>query len=426
MTKLLYAIGLMSGTSMDGIDATLIQSDGEYNLNILDAISTTYNRLTHYAFKSLEYAASKAQGDIQYAKYKYKDYLSSYLAEIESEYTSKDIEDFTQSYTLTKNNLFEQIIEISTLFHLNITQELIKRNPNVNIDVIGYHGQTLFHAPEKKLSIQAGYPQKIADQTGIKVVSDLRSKDLAVGGQGAPIVPVYHFALLQQSNNNLPTIVANCGGIANISIIRNSNILEMLAYDAGPGNCLIDKYVKYKTQGQETMDQDGKYAIKGKIDNHVLNLLYKQAIGAHKHDFFKKKYAKSLDVNDFVFIDALKKLKLADGCATLIEFTTEILANSIINAIDEAPKQIILCGGGWNHPLLKSSFINKINQQFGPIIINQDFYIEDIKIDSKFIEAQAIAYIAIRSLLNLPVTFPNTTAAKQPISAGIVHHLFNT
>lgn len=348
MSKTKTSIGLMSGTSMDGIDVALIKSDGE-------------NILERGVFEYYPYSAATRSG------------------------LSKIINN--QEISLLKIKQVE--LEI-TKHHIDAVNNFIQKNnlDKNQIDVIGFHGQTILHKPEEKITWQIGNAQMLASAVGIDVVADLRTKDIICGGQGAPLVPIYHLALFKDYQK--PVIVLNIGGVTNITYIQNNNPENLIAFDACFGNAPLDDLVKEKTG--ENFDKDGAIASKGMVDKNLANKFLAL-------DFLKKHPPKSLDRNQFQNIK-LENIKLEDSLATLA-FTIGQAINQSLKFLPEKPKEIILCGGGRkNHSIVKN-----ISAATNIKIIN----IDDLGLNGDAIEAEAFGFLAIRNLLNLPISYPKTT-----------------
>tara|TARA_Y100000590_G_scaffold170331_1_gene194956 strand:- start:369 stop:1469 length:1101 start_codon:yes stop_codon:yes gene_type:complete len=362
MGKIYTALGLMSGTSMDGVDASIIKSDGnkEYSI-ILD-----------------EY-------------FEYNDEFYSKLINIRDKIL---VEDDLKTYS-AEIQLIER--EIS-LFHANIVKDIIKKS-RTEIDMVGFHGQTIFHDPKNKITKQLGDGNLLSKLTKKLVIYNFRQNDLQNGGQGAPLASVYHKLLAQtfkeKGKIELPIIILNIGGIANITSINEN--YEMISMDIGPGNCLIDKWMRVNSG--KTFDHNGDVAKLGKIDKFILE----QTIDNFYYYETSKK--KSLDINDFD-ISFAKGLSLEDGAATITELTADILSKKLSSS------NIYVCGGGRKNQFLIDLIQKKIK--------NKIIQIDELDIDGNFIESQAFGYLAIRSFLGLPISFPETTGCKIPCTGGVM------
>ena len=373
--KLYTAIGLMSGTSMDGVDVSLIRSDGiNQFINILD--------------KYFEYTESLHQQLVK---------LRNLIL---------NIDDLNQ-YTSQLNEIEREI----TLFNSKIVNEVSLKYKD-EIDLVGFHGQTIFHNPEIGISKQLGDGKLMSQLTKKKVIYDFRKKDLINKGQGAPLTPIFHNLLSkilsEKHQIELPICFLNIGGISNITkIIKNDeNIEENLeAFDSGPGNCMIDEWVRKNSK--YNFDKNGSIAKSGKIDQLILN----QSIDNFKIDT----YNKSLDVKDFD-ISFARGLSLEDGCATITNFTAYLIAKGIehANGINTRPIKYLVCGGGRKNSFLIQSIedylANKKNISLSSI--------DNFDLDGDYIESQAFGYLAIRSFLNLPISYPKTTGCETPTVGG--------
>tara|TARA_B110000438_G_scaffold119453_1_gene116543 strand:- start:377 stop:1525 length:1149 start_codon:yes stop_codon:yes gene_type:complete len=373
--KLYTSIGLMSGTSMDGVDVSLIKSDGiDQFTNVLD-----------------EY-------------YEYDEGLYKELINIRN--LVLKIYDL-KKYSTELNEIEKKI----TFFHSKIINE-ISLKYNDEIDFIGFHGQTIFHNSDQKISKQLGDGNLMSQLTKKKVVYDFRQQDLINKGQGAPLTPIFHNLLSKNINIKhqveFPICFINIGGISNITkIIKKDEKLEenLEAFDSGPGNCMIDEWVRKNSKNN--FDQDGSIAKSGKINQLILN----QAIDNFRMDSFEK----SLDTKDFD-ISFARGLSLEDGCATITNFTAYLIAKGIEYSNGNNDKHIkyLVCGGGRKNSFLiqsiKDYLSNKIN-------INLDL-IDKYNFNGDYIESQAFAYLAIRSFLNLPISYPKTTGCETPTVGG--------
>tara|TARA_B100000700_G_scaffold31140_1_gene29864 strand:- start:114 stop:1214 length:1101 start_codon:yes stop_codon:yes gene_type:complete len=362
MGKIYTALGLMSGTSMDGVDASIIDSDGDIEFSI----------------KTDKY-------------FEYGDELRQKLVKIRKKVSV--FEDL-KSYSDEIKSLEREI----TIFHANAVNKIIETS-KVEIDFLGFHGQTIFHDPEKRISKQLGDGNMLSQLTKKNVVYDFRQNDIKNDGQGAPLAPIYHILLAKTFKKKgilkLPIIILNIGGIANITYI-NSNY-KMTSEDIGPGNCLIDKWIMVNSK--KNFDNNGDIARSGKIDKFILE----QTIDNFLYNLDKKK--KSLDINNFD-ISFVKGLSLEDGAATITELTAEILSTKLPDT------DIYVCGGGRKNKYLIDLIKKKIKNKILPI--------DNLGIDGDYIESQAFAYLAIRSYLNLPISFPETTGCKKPCTGGVL------
>ena len=369
MSKNYYSLGLMSGTSIDGVDVSIIKSDGD---NEFKGIFNKY--------------------------FEYNDDFSKKILKIRDKINNtKDL----NLYSKELNNIEKEI----TLFHAKVANEAIKE-ANSNIDIIGFHGQTIFHNSKEKVSKQLGDGKLLSQETKKKVVYDFRQNDLKNGGEGAPLAPIFHKLISKKIKVEPPLCVINLGGIANITSIESSEISDLGSQDIGPGNCLIDEWIKKNTD--KKYDKDGFIAKSGKKDILILN----QALD--NHDNLKKKNILSYDTKDFD-VSFVRGLSLEDGAATLTEFTGKLLAEATLNYISKLnrkPKKILVCGGGRKNLTLINCL--KDNMTNGSLVENIDNY----GVDGDFIESQAFAYLAIRSFLNLPISFPRTTGCKHPSTGG--------
>ena len=373
--KVFTAMGLMTGTSIDGVDLSLIKSDG---LNYFTSILDKY--------------------------YKFEANLKDRIIELRDEIsTVEDIEKYSKNLKAVEKDL--------TLFHARIINEVSKEFKD-NIDLVGFHGQTILHKPDERTSLQIGDGKLLSQLVKKLVVNNFRKNDLDNGGQGAPLVPIFHKLISKIINKefkiSFPLNIINIGGITNITQI--STIDKIKAYDLGPGNCLIDEWIRKNSD--KNFDENGLIGKSGKVNDLILN----QAID----NFSNFSIDKSLDVKDFD-ISFAKGLSLEDGCATITKFTAYLIAENLKN-LDKEENDLninILCGGGRKNNLLieniKDFFINK-KIKFKNI--------NNFKLNGDFIESQAFAYLAIRSYLKLPISFPNTTRCKFPISGGVINKNF--
>ena len=362
MKKIYTALGTMSGTSMDGVDVSIIQSDGE---NKYKVIKDKYFEYPQAIYKHLTKLRDKIKN--------LKD-LKKYLKEIKN--TEKEI----------------------TLFHAKAVKQILKKT-KINIDFIGFHGQTIYHNAKEKISKQLGDGKLLSKITKKTVVYDFRQNDLKNGGEGAPLTPIFH-QMLAKKFNIKPVSFFNIGGILNRTTIGDDG--ELSAKDEGPGMCLIDKWIR--TNSKKRYDKNGDIGKLGKVNQTILDK-YLRIFQASDSERI------SYDISDFD-ISFAKGLSLKDGAATLTHITIQII-NSLFLANKElqVKEKMILCGGG-----RKNKFLVDIIKSY-----NKDVkLVDDYGIDGDFIESQAFAYLAIRSYLKLPISFPETTGCSKPSSGGVI------
>jgi anhydro-N-acetylmuramic acid kinase len=433
------SIGTMSGTSMDGVEVALLQTDGAYYIRDLGNTSLDYEKSFHLLLKSAEYAVCKYKGDIEEVSQKdysflFTEYITQVLGKNEKDAYNIWLE--TAKYLIKEQPNLEpsrislrDIINHSTEIHAKAIKRLLLKvgYSSQQIDVVGYYGQTLYHKPKERITVQVGDGEKLAKITGISVVNDFRSRDIKEGGQGAPFAPLYHQALAIR-DNLFPIAVVNCGGISNITLIKGPNNEDLLGFDTGPGNGLVDLFVKRRTSLEETMDKDGKYGSQGKVNASVLELLRSNSIRREREEnYLGKKPPKSLDINDLTLIDALSSLTLEDGCRTLEAFTAECIVESLdlIPSSYPKPSYWVLAGGGWNNPVikqeLKERLENKYQQESSSLPLPTVKLAEDIGWNNKAMEAQIFAYLAVRSLLKEPISIPQTTGVPYPLTGGNIY-----
>jgi anhydro-N-acetylmuramic acid kinase len=385
-------IGLMSGTSMDGIDAALIDTDGEYHIERIETASISYDKDFKSALKELE-------REIKIASFE-----------------KEPVPHLMQEGRL--RNSREILIQESTKLHAHTIEKLLQKfsssSPSSQkIDLIGYHGQTIYHHPAEKITLQIGDPHYLANQFNIPVIYDFRTQDILHGGQGAPLAPLYHQALMIQRNLN-HLVMINCGGIANISIISGKKHKDILGgFDTGPGNVLLDKFVREWTHEKSLMDCDGLFASLGQIDFDFLEILYQKTT---QNNYYQKRPPKSLDSQDIIFIPEIinrfsrdSKQNLYNGCATLAAFT----ALTIVRGIPKGQTEHwVMAGGGAKNPAILDAL-----KSFAP---------ENIKINTAnemgwsttYMEAELMAWLSVRSFRKLPLTIPQTTGVKVPMTGG--------
>ncbi len=355
MNKEYTALGLMSGTSGDGIDASIIRSDGENKCEVILNKYFEYDKEIHEVINEFRKSINNL----------------------------KDLENLQDKIAVFEKNI--------TLFHAKVVNSFAQEK----IDFVGFHGQTIYHDGKERISRQLGDGNLLSELTKKNVIYNFRKNDIENGGEGAPLTPIFHKLLVNQKKVNLPVTILNIGGIANITSISNKN--KMSSLDIGPGNCLIDKWIKMNTK--KNYDNEGKIAQSGLINKIILD----QSLDSfYKNDISKKR---SYDIKDFD-LSFVKDLTLEDGAATLTEFTARILSRKILD------KNIYICGGGRKNKFLITSLEK--------ILKNKIKLIDDLNINGDFVESQAFAYLAIRSYMKLPLSFPETTGVKKPCIGGIM------
>ncbi len=370
MSKVMRAIGLMSGTSMDGIDIALLETDGIDHVRRHAGASIAYPE--HFR-ERLRQALADAR------EIESREQRPGCLADVERELT----ETHAQAVQMF---LGDRMLQPSA------------------VDVIGFHGQTVLHKDvvslqrQRKLTVQLGDGRLLAAKCGIDVVYDLRANDCAEGGEGAPLVPVYHRALAAKVPDR-PVIFVNIGGVANITWISRNG--DLLAFDTGPGNALVDDWMLRHTG--TARDDNGALAATGAVNEDILKYYLSLP-------HFAKLPPKSLDRNAFT-ADVVRDLSPADGAATLTAFT----AQSIVKAREHFPEQPalwVICGGGRRNRTLMGMLAAQVETAVVPA--------EVLGLDGDTMEAEAWAFLAVRSLAGLPLTYPGTTGVSSPTRGGVL------
>ncbi|NKB44371.1 MAG: anhydro-N-acetylmuramic acid kinase [Alphaproteobacteria bacterium] len=358
------SLGLMSGTSLDGIDAALIETDGE-------AVSDVGPFLT-------------------------VPYPDSFRERLK-----RAVEEAARANALTTD---ATLISDLTSLHLDCVRTLRAsdgaKGKWSSPQIIGFHGHTTLHRPETRVTQQIGDPVQLATDAGIPVVADFRIFDVESGGQGAPLAPVFHASMLYSTSK--PVAIVNVGGISNITWI-GPNQDDLIAFDTGPGNGLMDAWVEEKFGIR--FDEGGSLAAQGNIDSTVLGKLL-------DHRYFALDYPKSLDRSDFS-LEALSGVNPSDGVATLLAFTVK----TIVAGLDQCPKPpraLYVTGGGRHNKTLM--------QQLSAASPWSVYPIEDVGWNGDMVEAQAFAYMAVRSVRGLPLTYSKTTGVSRPLSGGTLSY----
>jgi anhydro-N-acetylmuramic acid kinase len=358
----MLALGLMSGTSLDGIDAALVETDGETVRHLGARLTVPYPTERRERLRSV----LGGIGDV---------------GAIE-----RDL----------------------TLFHAEVVRLLLERAglAAAAIDLIGFHGHTILHRPDQRRTWQIGDGALLAAETGITVVNDFRGDDVAGGGQGAPLVPVFHRALAQGLET--PLAVLNLGGVGNVTWIGENGIggdCALLAFDTGPGNALIDDWALIHSG--RPVDEDGRLAASGRADAAAEQAFL-------RHPYFERRPPKSLDRDDFAAFarGLVAGMSAGDGAATL----TALSAAAVAAAARHFPKPAtrwLVCGGGRHNPRMMAALRARLGAPVEAV--------EAVGWDGDAIEAQAFAFLAVRTQRNLPITFPETTGIDRPLVGGRIH-----
>ena len=358
-----YAVGLMSGTSMDGVDAALIRTDG-------------LNAVERLAFVGIDYDAA------------FRDRLRDAMA---------------AALALPRPGAYPAIDAAArelTLRHVQAVAAVLARAgvPAADVAVVGFHGQTVAHRPERGWTWQIGDGALLAAATGIPVVGDFRSADVAAGGQGAPLAPAYHRALAAPLLPDGPVAVLNLGGVGNITWFGGG---EWGSFDTGPANALIDDWVLNATG--RSHDAGGALAATGAVHDDVLTAML-------DNPWFDQPPPKSLDRADFSGQPA-RGLGAADGAATLTAFTAATIAEALRH-VPVRPARLLVTGGGRHNATLMRMLTARTNIAAEPV--------EAAGWDGDALEAEAFAYLAVRSVRGLPISFPQTTGVAVPMCGGVL------
>jgi anhydro-N-acetylmuramic acid kinase len=365
MAEIQKIIGLMSGTSLDGIDAALLETDGEAVARPGLALAVPYAPELRALLKETLLAVAAIDTDAP---------PPAIVAEAEAAVTAAH----------------------AAAVALLLREAGLSRK---DVSLVGFHGQTIRHRPKERHTWQIGDGAALARAAGIPVVNDFRSQDVLAGGQGAPLVPLYHRALALSAGLEEPVAIVNIGGVANVTYINGE---EILAFDTGPGNAPLDDWAMAHIG--EPVDRDGAMAAKGHVDEAILDAML-------HHEFFDRVPPKSLDRLDFG-VDAVKDLSPEDGAATLAAFTAAAIARSAAH-FPLPPRRWIVCGGGRHNPVLMENLRRRVNAPVSPA--------EAVGWQGDFLEAEAFAYLAARSAKGLPLSLPSTTGVPHPMPGGRLH-----
>ena len=362
---MLTALGLMSGTSLDGVDVALIETDGK---RVKAFGPSGYRPYTDVERRLLLQALTEA----------------AYLQEREA-----------------RPGILQEAERVVTAAHAEAIASFKSQNriTSEDIDIVGFHGQTVLHRPAEKMTVQIGDAAALAKAVHIPVMHDFRAADVAAGGQGAPLVPVYHRALAQSLEREGPIVVLNIGGVSNITYIDGDTLI---ACDTGPGNALLDDFMN-RTTGQR-FDCDGRMAAQGTVDAAWI-------AEAMSDPFFALPPPKSLDRNDFAK-RLLRNVSPADGAATLTAFTAAAIAK-VVPLLPKRPKSWVVAGGGArNHTMMRM-----LRERLSPAAVESA---DALGWSTDSIEAQAFGFLAARGLKGLPLSYPATTGVPIPMTGGLV------
>jgi anhydro-N-acetylmuramic acid kinase len=357
--KVYTVIGLMSGTSLDGVDAAIIRTDGDNFIERIGSVSIPYEEELR---EKLRLCLGK----------------------------KVDEDGF-----ITKTE-----IEI-TRAHAGAVDWLLSKTSTLpkEVDLIGFHGQTIYHEPQNNFTWQIGRGSMLARLTGIDVINNFRKADVEAGGQGAPFLPLYHQALC--ADQSFPIVILNIGGVSNITYLGDKG--EVIAFDTGPGNALIDDYIQRKMG--RPFDKDGLIANNGNVDQAIVS-------GWMENEFFDEKPPKSLDRDEWE-VSEVEGLNTAEGAATLTRFTVEAILRSL-DHLPAKPQAWYITGGGRKNKLLMRWLDESLGKDGEKIV----FPVEKLGWDGDAIEAEGFAYLAVRSKLGLPISLPSTTGVPKEMTGG--------
>lgn len=356
LSEPLWALGAMSGTSLDGVDAALIRTDGR---RIFEFGEAAYRGYTDAERKTLRAALGKWPED-----------------------------DCAEALKVV------QAVHTETLSSL------------AGADVVGFHGQTLAHDPKGRGTHQLGDGAALAEALGLPVVWDFRSADVALGGEGAPLAPFFHFACAQWFGADKPLAFLNLGGVGNLTWIDpgKSDPADpgaLLAFDTGPANAPINDLVAERRGW--THDKDGALARQGRVEEGALELFLDEA-------YFRKMPPKSLDRDDFsLMLDLVRELSDADAAATM----TGMAAAAVMQGIEHCPippERLLVCGGGRHNPVMMRMLAAGLDCPVEPV--------EAVGLNGDMLEAQAFGYLAVRVMRGLPTSAPATTGVAAPVGGG--------
>ena len=364
------ALGLMSGTSLDGVDAAFLETDGRRIIRLGPSLCLDYSPRDKAV---LEEATQEA---------------------LRWQFMGPHPKSFLAAKTVIHKCHVRAVKTLCT-DHSEWADELA---------MIGFHGQTVLHHPPKPpfngRTLQLGDGEALAKALGVPVWYDFRTADVEAGGQGAPLAPIYHQALIAYSKLDRPTAILNIGGVGNLTLVTKDN--HIIASDTGPGNGPLDNWMA--RNGMGAFDPDGRYAAAG---TPYFPLVRKWL----ERGFFQSATPRSADRYDFDVINDMDNLSVEDGAATLAAFTT-LAAVYTLNDMREKPRSLIVCGGGRHN----KAMVWMLREHLEATVKTA----EEVGWNSDAIEAQAFAYLAVRAKWKLPISFPTTTGIAKPMTGGVL------
>lgn len=356
----LKAIGVISGTSMDGIDVSIVETDGETLVRPGAGNTFPYPEDLRKTLQALIAEPARAQ--------------------------SEPLEDLEQAVTQAHVSAIRRFMRDEGI-------------PATEVSLIGFHGQTVYHRPEVRFTRQLGIGSLVARELGIDTVDRFRHADVASGGEGAPFVPLYHRALASQLDQ--PIMILNLGGVGNVTYIDGNTVI---AFDTGPASALLDDFI-LRRRGL-SYDENGQLAASGKADRTLVDAFM-------QNPFFERPAPKSLDRQDFhERAKSVEALSDEDGAATLAEFTIESVIASLRH-VPSRPQRWLVTGGGRRNAHFMRRLHERLNVAVDPV--------EAVGWNGDFLEAQAFGYLAVRSTLGLPLSLPTTTGVPHPMPGGELH-----
>ncbi len=367
--KEIYALGIMSGTSLDGLDFSLIKSDGTTKINVL---------FNHY--------------------FKFDLNMKQNINKLIINFNTKTINSVkkTSFFKETEMKFNDLMIRKIKVFFKKIRFDFEK------LDLIGIHGNTLIHNPKKNISIQLGDFKLLSKKLNKIIIANFRDNDINLGGEGAPLVPIYHQAVFSKANKNI--MVVNIGGLSNFSFLIGKK--RVVSSDIGPGNALIDKYCNMKFK--KSFDNKGQLAKKGCLEKKIVKKWLKK-------NFLKKKFPRSFDNNFFKIKNFVcnEKVNKYDMLRTITFFSAKIISNLKFNFKSKIDYWVFV-GGGVSNLTLMGDIRNIL---YGQKILTSD----QLGYDSAFIESSAFAFISIRTLKGMPSAFPETTGCRTKNICGKIY-----